>query len=69
VLFDLAMQVHNWRKLQDPQIGGNADPDTILELCRKAGFSEEESQKAAAKRANDRLDDQQPVFNTTYVHQ
>jgi hypothetical protein len=44
-----------WEKLNDPKVGGRATAEEILELCKAAGYSEEESQKVASQRALDRM--------------
>ena len=69
LLFDLAQQAVSWKMLHDPQTGGQMAADQILELCRAAGYTEEASQMAASKRADQRLDSGLPVFQTTFVHQ
>jgi len=42
--------------LHDPSIGGNQDADHLLKLCKQAGYTEEEAQRLATERANERLD-------------
>lgn len=63
------MQTHAWHALQNPEVGGRMDPDQILDLCRRAGYTEEAAQKAASQRAEERLDSQVPLFNARFVHQ
>ncbi len=69
ILFDLAHNAQAWRTLQDPTAAGGLDAEGVLHLCRAAGYSEEECQKAARKRAEQRLDANQAPVSTTYVHQ
>ena len=69
MVYSLALQMQAYKLLQDPQVGGTADPEGILRLCRDAGYSEEVAQKAASRRANQRLDEGLPLFQTRYVHQ
>ncbi len=69
VLFDLAQQVQAYKLLHDPQVGGTATPDQLLDLCKRAGYPEESAQKAASQRANERLDHGLPLFQSVYVHQ
>jgi hypothetical protein len=42
--------------LENPEVGGRLNANDFYELCRKAGYSEEVSQKAATARANSILD-------------
>lgn len=42
--------------LHDPNVGGKLNAEQFLELCKDAGYSEEQAQKAATRRANQRLD-------------
>lgn len=42
--------------LHDPQVAGELNAEAYLELCRAAGYGEEESQRAATKRAEARMD-------------
>ena len=69
MLFGLGEQVLAYRMLHDPQIGGQAGAEQVLELCKAAGYCEDAAQKAARQRADQRLDAEQPMFGTTYVHQ
>lgn len=69
VVFDLAQNVQAWRALHDPEIGGRMGADEVLQLCKDAGYSEQAAQAAAKTRAEQRLDQGLPVFNTTFVHQ
>lgn len=69
VLFDLAGTVQNWKLLHDPKVGGQADPEQLLEMCKAAGYSEAAAQQAAKQRAEQRLDNGLPVFQTSFVHQ
>lgn len=69
MLFDLAVNVQAWRNLQDPKCAGDLDANGVLHMCRTAGFSEEASQDAAKKRAEQRLDANQAPIQTSYVHQ
>jgi hypothetical protein len=55
VMERLAYQVLAWQDLRNPAVGGVLDAEGILELCRAAGFSEEESQKAATRQAYERI--------------
>lgn len=69
VLFDLAQNVAAWRVLQDPEAQGGLDADGILVMHRRAGYPEEECQKAARQRAEQRLDQNKAATSTVYVHQ
>jgi len=42
--------------VHDPDIGGAQSAEGLLKLCRRAGYSEDEAQKMATERANQRLD-------------
>lgn len=42
--------------MHDPNIGGAMRAEDYLQLCRDAGYTEEEAQKAATERANKRMD-------------
>ncbi len=44
-----------WRLLRDPEAGGLLDAEGVLDTARRAGYPEAECQKAATRRANDRL--------------
>lgn len=47
--------------LHDRQVGGTLNAEAILDLCRKAGYSESAAQKAASRRAESRMNrDQEP---------
>lgn len=41
--------------LRNPQIGGVVDAEGMLELCRAAGYSEDEAQRAASARGFERI--------------
>ncbi len=53
-------RAHAWEYLHDPKISGRLDAEGLLELCRQAGFSESEAQRAANQRANERLSRELP---------
>lgn len=62
---DLLWAIHEgpvraYNLLHDPQVGGSLDAESVLELCRQAGYSEEASQRAAAQRAESRMSRDQP---------
>ena len=44
--------------LQDPEVSGKLTPESILELARQAGYSEEQAQRWATDQANLLLDKQ-----------
>ncbi len=69
VLFRCANKVQSWRLLHDPHGSGSMDPNQILELCKSAGYTEEAAQKAATVRADQRLDQNLPMFHTVTVSQ
>ena len=56
MLFGALQTAKAWEMLHDPNVGGKLNADQFLELCKEAGYSEEQAQKAATRRANQRLD-------------
>jgi hypothetical protein len=56
-VLDMALEsarAYEW--VNTPSIASSLTADGMLELCRKAGYSEESSQKAATNQANARMD-------------
>jgi len=45
-----------WGMLYDPKVSGELTSEDLLELCRRAGINEEDAQKMAKRRANERMD-------------
>jgi hypothetical protein len=52
----LEKEVSAWDILHDPKASGELNAEQVLELCIQAGYGEEAAQKAAVRRANQRLD-------------
>lgn len=46
---------HAYEALHDPQVAGALNSEQYLDLALKAGYHEEAAQRAATRRANDRL--------------
>jgi hypothetical protein len=47
--------VRAWELLHDPDVAGRLDAEGYYELCKAAGFPEDEAQRAASERAWQRL--------------
>ncbi len=55
VLYESMLEVQAQELLQNPEVGGALNAEGVLELCKAAGMSEDEAQKAASQRALERL--------------
>lgn len=47
---DGAATVQAWRDLHNPEVGGRADAEGLLDLMLAAGFDDETAQREATKR-------------------
>jgi hypothetical protein len=45
-----------WELMHDPQVAGNLDTEQYMELCKQAGYTEAETQKAGTRWAAARLE-------------
>lgn len=55
MLFEALETAKSWEMLNDPKVSGSIDAEGYLELCKAAGMTEDEAQKAASRRAWERM--------------
>ena len=60
-MYGVLGKVMAWDRLHDPNIGGQMDAKGIYETAKKAGYTEDEAQKAMGLRAWERMNRDLPA--------